>query len=206
MIIRSAKARTATAIGALAACACVGAAGSPVTEIPAVAGHPAAAATVAAMGSGDTDAASAAFPSDFGAAMHYRPIREPAAGGGERLSDPHGSCSSPVPLPALFEPACRTHDLGYDLLRFAGDSGAELRPDARRALDRNLTRDLRTACAAAPDADPGCAVVAEVASVAVRINSWRQQYRPPSPESPLPILLGLGAALVVGVAGLRVRS
>ena len=172
MIIRSAKARTATAIGALAACACVGAAGSPVTEIPAVAGHPAAAATVAAMGSGDTDAASAAFPSDFGAAMHYRPIR----------------------------------DLGYDLLRFAGDSGAELRPDARRALDRNLTRDLRTACAAAPDADPGCAVVAEVASVAVRINSWRQQYRPPSPESPLPILLGLGAALVVGVAGLRVRS
>jgi hypothetical protein len=106
----------------------------------------------------------------------------------------------------LFEPACRTHDLGYDLLRFASDSGGELGPGARRALDRNLTRDLRAACATEPDAVPGCAVAAEVASVAVRVNSWRQQYRAPSPESPLPILLSVGAAVAVGIAGWRVRS
>lgn len=202
MIIRSGKARAATAVGVLAALACVGAANPP-TVSSSVPEHSAAAATVVALGNGDSDAASAAFPSDFAAAMHYDPIRESGAVG-DRLSDPDGSCSSPVPLPGLFEPACRTHDLGYDLLRFARDSGGELGPDARRALDRNLTRDLRAACATEPDAGAGCAVVAEIASVAVRINSWRQEYRAPGPESPLPVLLGLGAA--VAAAGMRVRS
>jgi hypothetical protein len=111
MIIRSAKARAATTVAVLAVFACVGAAGSPAEEGPSAAEHPAAAATVLALGSGDTDTASAVFPPDFGAAMYYNPIRE-RWGAGERLSDPHGSCSSPVPLPVLFEPACRTHDLG----------------------------------------------------------------------------------------------
>ncbi|MBH0123434.1 phospholipase [Rhodococcus sp. HM1] len=205
MIIGSARARAATTVGVLAAYVWVGAAGSPGAQDRSTAEHPAAAATVLALGSGDTDTASAAFPPDFETAMRYSPIREPGVSG-ERLSDPQGSCSSPVPLPALFEPACRTHDLGYDLLRFARDSGGELGPDARRALDRNLTRDLREACATEPDAAPGCVIAAEVASVAVRINSWRQQYRAPSPESPLPILLGLGTAATAGAAGLRVRS
>ncbi|MGV9747764.1 hypothetical protein ACWDTG_23085 [Rhodococcus zopfii] len=205
MIIRSAKARAATTVGVFAALACVGAAGAPAAEVPTAAEHAAAAATVVALGSGDTDTADAAFPPDFGAMMYYNPIRELGVAG-ERLSDPDGSCSSPVPLPAVFEPACRTHDLGYDLLRFARDSGGELGPDARRALDRNLTRDLRTACATDRDAAPGCAVAAEVASVAVRVNSWRQQYRAPRPESPLPMVLGLAAVVAAGVTGSRVWS
>ncbi|RRQ00069.1 hypothetical protein CXF43_09290 [Corynebacterium bovis] len=63
--------------------------------------------------------------------------------------NPGGGCSSPVPLPARFEPACRTHDLGYDLLRVAGRRGEPVPPAIRRGLDRQLADRMHAACDAA---------------------------------------------------------
>ncbi|WP_342004095.1 hypothetical protein [Corynebacterium bovis] len=60
--------------------------------------------------------------------------------------NPGGGCSSPVPLPARFEPACRTHDLGYDLLRVAGRRGEPVPPAIRRGLDRQLADRMHAAC------------------------------------------------------------
>lgn len=204
MIIRSVSYRAATTVGVLAALACIGTGSAPAAAVPAPGEQSATRAAIAALGTGDTDTAEASFPTGFAAVMHYTPIRE-SGDAGDRLTNPDGSCSSPVPLPAAFEPACRTHDLGYDLLRYAHATGGELEPDARRALDEGLTRDLHAVCAT-PGSPPGCTIAADVASIAVQINSWRQHHRAPTPESPLPLLVGVGAVLTVGAALRRAPS
>lgn len=158
------------------------------------------AATVAALASGDTRGALASFPEDFPTVMGYRPSLE-RSGPGTVLVDPDGSCSSPVPLPTIFEPACRVHDLGYDLLRYARDSGGELGPDARRVLDAQLQRNFHRACVTDTDGTyDRCDVVAGIASAAVQINSWRQGYRLPEKETPWPY----AAAALVAVGSLGV--
>ncbi|MCG7320984.1 hypothetical protein [Arsenicicoccus bolidensis] len=59
-----------------------------------------------------------AVPDDFEATLGYQPVLQDG-----ELVRPDGDCSSPVPLPRTFEPACRQHDLGYDLLRHAALTG-----------------------------------------------------------------------------------
>lgn len=192
---------------------CVGATPSAATGIPSPsAGAPRAlaataavditapAAAVHALATDDTAAAMAAFPADFAAAMGYSPVTEPGFTSTEVLADPDGDCSSPVPLPSSFDAACRVHDLGYDMLRFARDSGQELGPDARRELDAMLARHLRATCESdAAQSDPSCMPAAHLATTFVRLNSWRQGYRIPISESPASFLMvaGLGALPVV---------
>ncbi|WP_285649634.1 hypothetical protein [Actinomycetospora sp. NBRC 106375] len=112
--------------------------------------------------------------------------RHPAVVDG-MLLDPGGGCSSPIALPAAFDDACRAHDLGYDLLRYANRRGAPLGGWARAALDRQLARDLAAACTET-FATRGvvdltrCHVVAGLADVVVAANSWRQGWSVPVVE------------------------
>ena len=159
-----------------------------------------AAVAVHALATDDTVTAVAALPTGFADAMGYSPVTEPGFTSGAVLVDPQGDCSSPVPLPSSFETACRIHDLGYDLLRYARDTGKELGPDARRELDAMLARQLHAACGSeAGRADFTCRPAAHVATTFVALNSWRQGYRIPVSESPVPLLVsaGLGTGAVV---------
>ncbi|MCK0090959.1 hypothetical protein MWU77_09215 [Rhodococcus sp. F64268] len=230
MINRTATRRTAaTVLLGAGAALCVGAASPASTATTA---DPAVAATVAALVADDTVGALAAFPDGFAEVMGYHPSIEPGNTIDGVLTDPDGDCSSPVALPSDFEPACRSHDLGYDLLRYARDIGGELGPQARRDLDAHLQRNLNAACAtgtseatgdvtgasettgeateasevtgeATAVVEPRCDVMAGIASAAVQINSWRQGYRLPESESPMPYLAAAGAAVVAGSTFLR---
>lgn len=90
-----------------------------------------------------------------------------------------GDCSSPVPLPAAFEPACRVHDLSYDLLRVAHRHGAAIPAGLRSDLDSLLGRQMRDSC----EGDPACTVMADVARAAVGLNTLRQGHGAPVEES-----------------------
>lgn len=90
-----------------------------------------------------------------------------------------GDCSSPVPLPAAFEPACRVHDLSYDLLRVANRHGAAIPAGLRSDLDSLLGRQMRDSCEGAP----ACTVMADVARAAVGLNTLRQGHGAPVEES-----------------------
>ncbi|AYF73945.1 hypothetical protein D7D52_08785 [Nocardia yunnanensis] len=148
----------------------------------------------------------ALVPDDFTAAAGYRPVVE-----GGMLINPQGDCSSPVPLPAEFDLACKSHDLGYDLLRYAAAHGQPLGPWARQAVDAALERRMHTAC----DTRTGtlsrseCQIMASVAATAVDLNSIRQDYGNPIYEpffehtgsGPSPATLTLsGIGLAVGLA------
>lgn len=102
--------------------------------------------------------------------LGYAPVLE-----GGLASRATGDCSSPVPLPAEFEPACRVHDLGYDLLRVAHRRGAEIPPGLRADLDSLLARQMRGSCG---DSVP-CRMAAGVAAAAVRVNTLRQGHGAP---------------------------
>ncbi len=95
-------------------------------------------------------------------------------------TNPHGSCSSPVPLPEVFEPACRTHDLGYDLLRSTAEEGSSVPAGARRSIDRQFFGRLFESCAGE---GAGCRVMAGVVVLAVGANTIRQRGGVPVEES-----------------------
>ncbi|HIZ98431.1 MAG TPA: alpha/beta-hydrolase family protein [Candidatus Janibacter merdipullorum] len=142
--------------------------------------------------------AAAAVPESFATTLGYTPRLEEGA-----LVNPRGSCSSPVPLPEDFETACRQHDLGYDLLRHADRVGGTLPPTDRRDLDARFARDLRAACDTRESgwARAGCDGWAEIASGAVRLNSWRQHDLVPDPEDPGSIATGTVGVLAIGSGG-----
>jgi hypothetical protein len=143
-----------------------------------------------------TSAAAAAttVPADFGRVMGY----EPRLRGG-RLVRPDGSCSSPFgPTAYGFSDACRAHDLGYDLLRYAERKGQPLGAWARRAVDDDFDRALHARCTG-DRATAACVVAASVYADAVRLNTWRQGFGVPVSETPTRTLVGLGVALVVTV-------
>ncbi|MET8796642.1 hypothetical protein ABZV91_09335 [Nocardia sp. NPDC004568] len=167
--------RAATAAAGCAAVVSLLAA--PAADAAGPAPRPAAAA--AAVRALTTPGAVAAIPADFRAITGYTPARVDGI-----LVAPHGSCSSPVPLPAEFDTACKAHDLGYDLLRYADRTGAPLGPWARQELDRTLATRMHTACAQRPRWLPRtrCAAMAEVAAIAVDLNSMRQDYGVPVVE------------------------
>ncbi|NKY49627.1 hypothetical protein [Nocardia vermiculata] len=119
------------------------------------------------------------LPADFGAEAGYRPQVENGL-----MVDPGGSCSSPVELPAEFTEACKAHDLGYDLLRYAEQQRQPLHSWARQAIDATLQRRMHAACDQRADtaARAGCDVVATVATTGVDLNSLRQSYATPNAE------------------------
>ena len=94
---------------------------------------------------------------------------------------PEGSCSSPIPLPRGFTPACAEHDLGYDLLRFASRSRHPAGPAARQLLDAQFERDLHAQCLATQRgaARTACDTLAAAYAGGAKLNSWRQRYGAP---------------------------
>lgn len=147
----------------------------------------------------------AAAPAGFGALFDYLPERA-----GDLWFKPSGGCSSPVPLPAEFTGACREHDLGYDLLRYARSQGGELGAWARQAVDARFEARMLAVCGQRPPGGPqgSCVVAAEVAATAVRANSWRQRDLTPVGEPWLvaALLVGAGCAVAVGSAVAPARS
>jgi hypothetical protein len=139
------------------------------------------------------DVAMVTIPQGFGRSMGYTPQVQQGL-----LVDPTGECSGPLTLPTSFDPVCRRHDLGYDLLRYADKSGQPLPTSARRALDDQFDAGLHAACAAD---DWGCVALADTAATAVRLNSWRQHWAAPWHETPASIVQAASGVLVV-LAGL----
>lgn len=122
----------------------------------------------------------AAISDDFTAQFGYRPSTVDGM-----VVNPRGDCSSPVTLPAEFETACKAHDLGYDLLRYAEQRGEPLGPWARRALDSTLDRHMHEACDSRVDSfsRARCNAMASLAFTFVDLNSRRQGYGAPVVES-----------------------
>ncbi|WP_155980738.1 hypothetical protein [Nocardia sp. CNY236] len=129
------------------------------------------------------------------------------------LVNPQGDCSTPVSLPVEFDVACKAHDLGYDLLRYADRRGEPLGPWARQALDASLAQRMHRACAAREQslARTRCAAMASIAELAVDLNSRRQNYGAPVDEPLLDAAVFRSAerwkpfaALAAGIAGLSI--
>lgn len=154
-------------------------------------------------------AASAALPQDFSRRRGYVPTVTDGL-----LGNPEGDCSSPVPLPHEFLAACRQHDLGYDLLRYAGRSGRALPPDARRSVDDRLGAELASSCSSReePLTRATCLAWADIAEGFVQINSARQDWAVPEPETARTIAPGVGlgvaaaGAVLLAVPALRRRN
>jgi hypothetical protein len=183
-----------------------------------------AAAAVAGLTTAATDAPTG-VPADFRATMGYRPLVE-QIGASDELVNPAGGCSSPFGSTRFdFDLACKHHDLGYDVLRYAARSGQPLGPSARQAIDRRFGTDLADRCAQVVGAEHGlghrlavgieCQASAFVYLGAVDINSWRQGWGTPGVESGVSWLaaggMGLVAAIVSGLvlngyAGHRAHS
>lgn len=140
------------------------------TEDPATA-----AAVRAVTGSLDASAQAGSLPAGFA----YAAERGPGY-----AVNPHGDCSAGIHLPAEFTPACKAHDLGYDLLRHADRLGRPLGSWARPLIDDTFASRLEAACATRPaDQRRQCAEVAGLTVFAVRVNTWRQHEGPPRAES-----------------------
>ncbi len=129
--------------------------------------------TIAALVGDHPDRALDALPADFTKVMGYRPVLEDG-----RPVNPAGDCSSPIPLPERFEPLCRSHDFGYDLLRYGDRTGRPAARWARRALDSTLVEAMHDSCT-----NPVCDAAAGMAGAGLDANSWRQDWAAPTPES-----------------------
>ncbi len=119
------------------------------------------------------------LPADFAAGAGYRPVVE-----NHLLVDPSGACSSPIQLPAEFTSACRAHDLGYDVLRYAERRHQPLGAWGRQAIDAVFQQRIHSACESRADSvsETGCELMATVATTGVDLNSRRQNYATPEPE------------------------
>lgn len=82
-------------------------------------------------------------PADFEKVMGYKPYAI-QTGHGQRMQDPHGAASVPGKIgPDMeFDPAAKTHDYGYDLLRYYDRKGTPLKPEARKAADALFRKDM----------------------------------------------------------------
>jgi Prokaryotic phospholipase A2 len=118
----------------------------------------------------------------FRQVMGYRPATARLPGDpAVRAVKPTGACSSPLGATSFrFGLACKAHDLGYDLLRFAARTGRPLGADARQQLDDRFERDLHAQCATRQGAGRrACDALANLYAGGARLNSWRQHYRAP---------------------------
>lgn len=151
-----------------------------------------------AKGSHETDP----VPADLATGLGYEPV---VTGG--KMAKPTGGCSTPIPLgPDAFEEACRTHDLGYDLLRTAEANGRRLGVWARFELDRRLYIDLLSTCQTLR-----CRTAAATYYTAVTTNSIRQGFGAPNDEPATP-WVGVGLLVICFAllsdprGGLRARA
>ena len=127
----------------------------------------------------------AAVPADFAPVMGYTPVPTRLPDGTLRLAKPTGACSVPGGgAPFEFDQACKVHDYGYDLLRYAHVTGQHLTAEARRQLDAMFARDLHARCQMERHglAGAGCHLTAELFSAGVSFNSWRQHHGYPAEE------------------------
>ncbi len=153
---------------------------------------------VVAVTSESADSALEAIPNDFTEVIGYRPVAIDGI-----LANPSGDCSSPVTLPAEFETACKAHDLGYDLLRYADRSGKPLSAWARKTVDATLHQRMQDACShrTGTVARFDCETMANIAAAFVDGNSWRQGYVSPRPEPVHKyVIAGAIAAIVLAAA------
>jgi len=137
------------------------------------------------------------LPSDFAKETARDPRTVRAPDGTLRAVDVSGGCSGPAGDTEWdFSVACRAHDMGYDLLRYAEHKGHALEPDARKTLDDRLTTDLHGQCALNPrGSESTCHAVAETYAMGLKFNSWRQRWGPPGHE---PVVAwAFGSAIVV---------
>jgi len=124
-------------------------------------------------------------PESFEDELGYRPVWADGT-----LVHPRGACSTPGGVgPDSFETACRVHDFGYDILRYAERRGTRIGPWARFDLDRHLYGDLLGVCEKVT-----CRATATFYYAAVTVNSIRQGYVAPTDEPTVP-----WAAAAVGV-------
>lgn len=145
----------------------------------------------------------AAAPADFAKVMGYTPVVAKLADGRVRSINPDGYCSVPGEgRPFAFDTACRAHDYGYDLLRYANRRGEPLAENARAEIDARLVADLDSQCDQTTTGSQyaACTATAEVFAAGVQFNSWRQMYAPPIDSSGIPRTSGL--VLLVIIAGL----
>lgn len=136
------------------------------------------------------------YPSDsppgFERAMGYTP---------DASGRPDGSCSVPAGLAYPgFADACRVHDFGYDLLRYADETGDPLGPWARLAIDRLFHEHMVDSCETL-----GCLVLAHVYSFVVGVNTLRQGFTTPV-EEPAGLLVVVGIQAVVTILALPTPS
>lgn len=102
--------------------------------------------------------------------------------GGRRALRSDGGCSAPLLGNTggsfNFTNACKTHDLGYDLMRFFGSSGSL--GSIRRAVDSNFRGDMKAHCSGRSYVLRGqCGRWANVYYFGVAANSARQFYQVP---------------------------
>ncbi|GAA1999291.1 hypothetical protein JL107_12260 [Nakamurella flavida] len=129
----------------------------------------------------------AAFPADWATVMGYRPLVAIGPHDTPILIKPTGDCSSPTgPTRYDFDVVCKEHDLAYDIVRYAGRIGAPLASGGRQDADAMFRSELHARCDQQHTTGADAAVchgLAESFAVVVDVNSWRQGYRPPEPES-----------------------
>jgi hypothetical protein len=128
------------------------------------------------------------FPRNWRSVMGYNPGVTTGPHGTPILIKPTGGCSAPV-IGATrynFDAVCKEHDLAYDVLRYSQAIGHPLPAGARRAADDMFGRELHARC----DQQhlrglsfDTCHTLAESFVDIVRVNSWRQGFRPPGTES-----------------------
>lgn len=136
-------------------------------------------------------------PAGFEAELGYTPISRDGL-----LLDPDGGCSTPGRIgPSSFDTACKAHDFGYDVLRFALAIGRRPHPSARFAADRLLYQDLLETCST-----HRCEATAALYFTAVSANSLRQGYQAPAREPATPwAVLVMGVILLAWLDPCRLR-
>lgn len=154
-----------------------------------------AARAVHALLEGTAEEARAAVPEDFAAVRGYHPVIID-----DQLVRADGDCSSPVPMPQAFAPACQQHDYGYDLLRYADQTGQPLGRWARGGLDELFADRLHRICTARPAAT-SCARLAGLAVAGVEWNSLRQGDGVPQESWLTRTALASTAVAACGVGG-----
>ncbi|WP_223642218.1 hypothetical protein [Corallococcus sp. EGB] len=121
-------------------------------------------------------------PADFEKVMGYKPyaIQTPH---GQRMQDPLGYASVPGKIGPVeeFDKAAKTHDYGYDMLRYYDRKGTPLKPEARKAADAQFRQDMFDY---ANDQKGTMAKFkyrawAQIYATAVELNSRVQGYGPP---------------------------
>jgi hypothetical protein len=142
---------------------------------------------------GNEPNAALAVPSDFRAVMGYLPTVAATGPTGPTKAD--GGCSSPFGgTPYHFTAACKQHDLGYDLLRYANVKGQPLGPWARKAVDHRFAEQTQARCGGFD-----CRIAAGFYTAMVGFNSWRQGYGTPVAEPISRLAFPIGAGLLTAI-------